>query len=112
MEARNCNLESKNIDSLNKNVSNNDFDSPLLHATSCLKVNEKTGQETFSAKTFDITLQALGMSVIVQSEQIYDGNKRPWVKTIVIQSVENDRRNDQWDYDSSCHRTKSQTVPY
>jgi len=43
----------------------------------------------------------------VQSEQIYFGtNKRPWVKTIVIQSVENDRRNnDQWDYDSSCRST-------
>jgi len=45
------------------------------------------------------------MSVKVKCEQIYVGTKRPWVKTIVIQSVENDRRNDQWDYDSSCRNT-------
>mmetsp|Transcript_12323 Transcript_12323/g.18452 ORF Transcript_12323/g.18452 Transcript_12323/m.18452 type:complete len:104 (-) Transcript_12323:18-329(-) len=44
-------LKAKNIDSLSKNVSNDDFDSLLLlHATSCLKVNEKTGQEICLAK--------------------------------------------------------------
>ena len=97
-------LKAKNIDTLSKNVSNDDFDS-LLYATSCLKVNEKTGQETFYAKKLETTLQALGMSIMVQSEQIHVGNKRPWVKTIIIRSVENDRRNDQWDYDSRCRST-------
>jgi len=61
------NLESKNSDSLSRNVSNDDFDSSLpLHTTSCLKVNEEMGQqETLFAKKLENTLQALGMSVIV-----------------------------------------------
>ena len=49
-------LKAKNIEKLNKNVSNDDFNS-LLHATSCLKVNEKTGQEIFYAKKFETMLQ-------------------------------------------------------
>jgi len=68
------NLESENSDALSKNVSNDnfdlfsndDFDSSLLHATSFLKVNKETGQETLFAKKLENTLQALGMSVIVQ----------------------------------------------
>jgi len=61
------NLESKNSDSLSRNVSNDDFDSSLpLHATSCLKVNEEMGQqETLFAKKVENSLQAHGMSVIV-----------------------------------------------
>jgi len=69
------NLESKNSDSLSRNVSNDDFDSCLpLHATSCLKVNEEMGQETLFAKKVENTLQALGMSVIVQFERVGMGS--------------------------------------
>jgi len=69
------NLESKNSDSLSRNVSNDDFDSSLpLHATSCLKVNEEMGQqETLFAKKLENTLQALGMlSVILVLFEIDD----------------------------------------
>lgn len=98
-------LKAKYIDSLSKHVSNDDFES-LLHATFWLnKVNEVTGQESFFAKKFESTLQAVGMRVIVQSEQVRVGNKRSRVKTILIKSVEidtknNDSSSDQWNYDS------------
>ena len=74
------NLESKNSDSLSRNITNDDFDLSLpLHATSCLKVNEEMGQETLFAKKLENTLQALGMSVIVQFERVgmgLDGDPR------------------------------------
>jgi len=49
-------LKAKHIKKLNKNVSNDDFNS-LLHATSSLKVNEKNDQEIFYAKKFETMLQ-------------------------------------------------------
>jgi len=68
------NLESKNSDSLSRNVSNDDFDFSLpLHATSCLKVNEEMGQqETLFANKLENTLQALRMSVILVQFEIDD----------------------------------------
>jgi len=75
------NLESKNSDSLSRNISNDDFDLSLpLHATSYLKVNKEMGQDTsLFAKKLENTLQALGMSVIVQFERVgmgLDGDPR------------------------------------
>ena len=97
-------LKAKSVDNLSKNVSNDDFDS-LLHATSCLKVNEVTGQETFFAKKFEKTLQALGMGITVQAEKVSVGNKRSTVQTVIISSVESDRNNRCWDYESRCRST-------
>ena len=68
------NLEREKHRFTDKNVSNHDFDSSLCHATSCFKVNEEMGQEIVYAKKVENTLQALGMSVIVQFQRVGVGS--------------------------------------
>ena len=45
----------------------------LLPATSCLKVNEKTGQEIFYARKFEQILQSQGMKAEVHADQVKIG---------------------------------------